>query len=74
MAMQFDVSTKHLFEAYPAAWLAYAGLPSVGPMAVVDADLSAVLAEADKVLRLEAPVPLCAGNGRAVAERSTGHA
>jgi len=57
MARPFDVSTKHLLETYPTAWLAYVGLPSTGLVDVVDADLSAVLAEADKVLRLAEPSP-----------------
>jgi len=51
----FDNSTKHLLETYPAAWLAYVGLPSTGPVTVIDADLSSVTAEADKVLELAEP-------------------
>jgi predicted transposase YdaD len=51
----FDTSTKHLLETYPAAWLAYVGLPATGPVTVIDADLSTVTAEADKVLRLDEP-------------------
>lgn len=56
-ARRYDASTKHLFETYPRAWLAYLGLPATGPITVVDADLSAVTSEADKVLRLEGPAP-----------------
>ena len=51
----FDNSTKHLLETYPTAWLAYVGLPSSGPVIVIDADLSSVTAEADKVLELAEP-------------------
>ena len=56
-ARRFDASIKHLFETYPRAWLAYIGLPASGVVNVVDADLSAVTSEADKVLRLDTPAP-----------------
>lgn len=54
MAKPFDAATKHLVEVDPAAWLAYVGLTSAGRLDVIDADLSTVTAEADKVVRVEA--------------------
>jgi predicted transposase YdaD len=52
----FDATTKHLVEARPAAWLEYAGLPRAD-VDVIDADLSTVTADADRVLRVNAPAP-----------------
>src|SRR6266508_4531159 len=57
MATPFDATTKQLVEAYPDSWLVYLGLQPAGPVAVVDADLATVTAEADKVLRVDAPAP-----------------
>lgn len=57
MAKPFEAATKQLVEAYPDAWLTYLGLQPTGPVAIVDADLAAVTAEADKVPRVDAPVP-----------------
>ncbi|MBA2449598.1 MAG: hypothetical protein H0V51_16380 [Chloroflexi bacterium] len=53
----FDATTKYLLELDPAAWLDYVGLPSAGPMAVVDSDVATITAEADKVIRVDAPTP-----------------
>lgn len=55
-ARPFDATLKHLVELDPAAWLAYLGL-TAGPADVIDADLSTVLAEADKVIRVGGPSP-----------------
>ncbi len=53
---RFDASLKHLLEKYPQDWLAYLaglmGLPTAGPVAVVEAELSTVSAAADKVFRV----------------------
>lgn len=48
----FDATTKYLLERDPAAWLAYVGLRPSGPVTVVDSDVSTVVAEADKVIRV----------------------
>ena len=56
-ARRYDVTAKHLLEADPVAWLSYVGLAPTGPVAVVDADLSTVLAEADKVVRVAGTSP-----------------
>jgi len=53
----FDVATRHLIEGDPASWLAWVGLPVNGPVHPVESDLSTVLADVDKVLRVEALAP-----------------
>lgn len=57
MAKPFDATTKHLVEAEPEAWLRYLGFPPTGPAEVVSPDLATVTAEADHVLRVDAPEP-----------------
>jgi hypothetical protein len=52
----FDAATKHLIESQPGDWLEYVGLARVA-VDVVDADLSTVTADADKVLRIRDEVP-----------------
>src|SRR5262249_21396032 len=42
---------------YPQDWMAHLGLPRAVPVEVIDADLSAVTAGADKVLRVLDPTP-----------------
>lgn len=56
MARPFDASLKVMLEAGPADWLALAGLP-VRPAVVIDADVSAVSAASDKVVRVEDDPP-----------------
>src|SRR4051794_8685749 len=58
MAKPYDVSTRSLVEDYPETWLAYLGIVPDGPVSVLDANLSTVSAEADKVIRIDGPVPL----------------
>ncbi len=57
MAKPFDATTKYLVETYPEDWLAMAGLPPDGPVQAIDANLSTITAEADKVLRVGGPDP-----------------
>jgi hypothetical protein len=52
MAKPFDATLKELVEAYPHDWLIQLGLPASLPIEVIDADLSTVTAQADKVLRV----------------------
>ncbi len=52
MSKPFDPTLKHLFEARPIDGLRYVGLSVTDPVAVIDADLSTVSAEADKVIRV----------------------
>ena len=53
----FDASLRHLLEGYPESWLVWLGLPVDGPVHPVDSDLSTVLAEVDKVLRVDGASP-----------------
>jgi predicted transposase YdaD len=53
----YDATTKFLVEGFPADWLAFAGLGPVDRVDVIDANLSTITAEADKVLRVEGPEP-----------------
>lgn len=57
MPKPYDATTKFLVEGFPADWLAFAGLGPVGRVAVIDANLSTITAEAEKVLRVDGPEP-----------------
>ena len=48
----FDTTTRYLIQAYPADWLAFLGFGLTGPVEVIDANLSTVSAEVDKVVRI----------------------
>src|SRR5688572_9588824 len=52
MSKPYDATFKHLFEEYPQDWLSLAGLRTQAPIEVVNAELSTVTAEADKLLRV----------------------
>jgi predicted transposase YdaD len=53
----YDATTKFLVEGYPADWLALAGFGAIERVDVIDANLSTITAEADKVLRVAGPEP-----------------
>ncbi len=53
----YDVTTRQLIDTDPASWLALAGLAVDGTVRAVDSELSTVLAEVDKVLRVDGPAP-----------------
>ena len=53
----FDVATRQLIDRDPAAWLTWAGLTVDGPVQALDSEVSTVLAEVDKVLRVDAASP-----------------
>jgi hypothetical protein len=53
----FDTTLKSLIQAYPADWIAFLRLTSPGPVEVVDANLSTVTAEVDKVMRVGDATP-----------------
>jgi len=53
----FDITTKYLVQTYPRDWLGFLGLPARGQIEVIEADLSTVTAEADKVIRVSEPEP-----------------
>lgn len=51
------MATRGLIETDPAGWLTWLGLPVDGPVRPIDTEVSTVLAEVDKVLRVEARPP-----------------
>ncbi len=53
----FDTTTRLLIDSDPAAWLRWIGLPVDGPVRPIESDVSTVLAEVDKVLRVDGPSP-----------------
>lgn len=53
----FDVATRFLIGEDPEAWLTCARLPINGPAHVIESDVSTVLAQVDKVLRVDADEP-----------------
>jgi predicted transposase YdaD len=53
----YDATTKDLLEIAPADWLAFLGHPAPGRVRLIDADLSTVTAEADKILLVEEDPP-----------------
>jgi predicted transposase YdaD len=54
---QFDIALKHLLDAYPADWLKLVGVQPAEAVEAIDADVSTISAQADKVLLLRAPRP-----------------
>jgi hypothetical protein len=55
MSKPFDATLKHLVEAYPADWCRRFGRPDVQEVAVIEADVATVTAQADKVLHVKRP-------------------
>jgi len=53
----YDVSTKELVWDGPAAWLIRLGIPLPGPVDVIDSDITALTAAADKVIKVGGPEP-----------------
>jgi predicted transposase YdaD len=53
----FDNTTRYLVQAYPADWLAFLGFDPAGLVEVIDANLSTVAAEVDKVMLVRGPSP-----------------
>jgi len=56
MSLPYDATTKELIETDPAGWVAFLGC-TVPPAAVgmIEADLSTVTTDADKVIRVDVP-------------------
>jgi predicted transposase YdaD len=54
---RFDVSTKELVWDDPAAWLECFGIGPPGPVEVIDSDITALTAGADKVIKVGGPEP-----------------
>ncbi|MEO6808432.1 MAG: DUF4351 domain-containing protein [Isosphaeraceae bacterium] len=53
----FDATAKHLLLTYPEDWCRYLGLTNVGPVSVLNAELSTVTVEADSALLINDPDP-----------------
>jgi hypothetical protein len=53
----YDTTTKHLVETGPLDWVALVGFPDAQSARVVDADVSTVTAQADKIILVEEPKP-----------------
>jgi predicted transposase YdaD len=53
----FDAATKELLEKHPRAWLELLLGRELGEVRVVDADLSTITTEADKILWIQEPAP-----------------
>ena len=52
---RFDISTKELIWDDPATWLERLGIGPPGPIDVIDSDITALTAAADKVIRIGGP-------------------
>src|SRR5262249_19795497 len=57
LATPFDATLKDLVERYPADWPAQLGLSASGPVDLIDADLSTITTQADKLIRVNDPEP-----------------
>lgn len=58
MSKPYDATSKDLIEADPAGWVTFLGCPvDASAVKLVDADVSAITAEADKVIRVDGPEP-----------------
>jgi hypothetical protein len=57
MAKPYDASLRVLIEQYLPDWMAIAPRKAIGPVRVIDSDLSTVTAEADKLLYVDDPQP-----------------
>ena len=54
---RLDVSAKELVWDGPAAWAERFGIGPPGPVSVIDSEITTLTASADKVLRVDGPVP-----------------
>jgi predicted transposase YdaD len=54
---RFDVSAKELVWDDPVAWLDRLGIGPPGPIEVIDSEITALTAAADKVIRVSGPEP-----------------
>ncbi len=57
MSKPFDATLKTLVQDHPLDWLRQAGMTINGSVDVIDADLSTVTTQADKVIRVNGPAP-----------------
>ena len=54
---RLDVSAKELIWDGPAAWVERFGIGPPGPVSVIDSEITTLTASADKVLKVNGPVP-----------------
>jgi predicted transposase YdaD len=54
---QLDVSTKELIWDDPAAWLERFTIGPLGPVTIIDSNITTLTADADKVLKVDSPIP-----------------
>jgi len=57
MAKPFDATLKELLERYPSDWLAQLGMTAAGTVELIDADLSTITTQSDKLIRVNDPDP-----------------
>lgn len=58
MSKSYDATSKDLLEADPTGWATFLGCPVTAEQAsVVDADVSTVTSDADKVIPVTVPTP-----------------
>ena len=57
MSKPYDATTRFLLESFPGDWPDYLGTARGWPIRVINADLSTITSEADKVFLVEAPEP-----------------
>jgi predicted transposase YdaD len=53
----FDTTLRHLIQAYPDDWISFLGLAEPGKVDVIDANVSTVTAEVDKVMGVGGATP-----------------
>ena len=54
---RLDVSTKELIWEGPAAWVERFGVGPPGPVSVIESEIATLTASADKVLKVDGPIP-----------------
>src|SRR5262249_14492602 len=54
---RLDVSTKELIWDGPAAWVERFGVGPPGPVSVIESEIATLTASADKVLKVDSPIP-----------------
>src|SRR5438874_4746833 len=57
MPKPFDATLKDLVEKYPRDWLEQFGLPTTAPVELLDADLSTITTQADRLILVRDAVP-----------------
>lgn len=58
MSKPYDATSKDLIESDPAGWVTFLGCPvSPADVRLVDADVSTITADTDKVIRVDTPSP-----------------